>query len=197
MIAERGFDDTRISDVAERAGVSPALVVYYFKTRERLLTETVRLGEESWYAAVDERLRVHDSAIDRLTEIVALTCFADDISGVPEPWSLWLDLWAQSVHNPTVSSVRQEFDSRWRTTLREIVFEGQRSGEFREIDAEEFALAFSALLDGFAVQFALQDPDVEPDRAFRLSMTFASEHLGFALEAAASGAKRQAKVGDR
>jgi AcrR family transcriptional regulator len=30
VIVERGFAETRISDVAERAGVSPALVIYYF-----------------------------------------------------------------------------------------------------------------------------------------------------------------------
>src|SRR5215467_15025855 len=31
VISERGFADTRIADVAERAGTSPALVIYYFK----------------------------------------------------------------------------------------------------------------------------------------------------------------------
>jgi AcrR family transcriptional regulator len=30
VIAVRGFADTRIADVAERAGTSPALVIYYF-----------------------------------------------------------------------------------------------------------------------------------------------------------------------
>ena len=43
VIAERGFPDTRIADVAERVGVSPALVIYYFKTKDHLLTEAMRL----------------------------------------------------------------------------------------------------------------------------------------------------------
>src|ERR1700692_730561 len=36
VIIERGYPDTRVTDVAERAGTSPALVIYYFKTRDQL-----------------------------------------------------------------------------------------------------------------------------------------------------------------
>ena len=50
VIVERGYADTRIADVAERTGTSPALVIYYFKTRDQLLTEAIRYSEDSWYA---------------------------------------------------------------------------------------------------------------------------------------------------
>ncbi len=33
VIAGRGFADTWIADVAERAGTSPALVIYYFASK--------------------------------------------------------------------------------------------------------------------------------------------------------------------
>ena len=48
---ERGYPDTRIADVAERAGTSPALVIYYFKTKDQLLTEAIRYAEDTWYEA--------------------------------------------------------------------------------------------------------------------------------------------------
>ena len=35
-----------------------------------------------------------------------------------------------------------------------------------ELDATEFAITLSALLDGFAIQIALDDPVVDPQRAF-------------------------------
>ena len=41
VIGERGLCDTRIADVARRAGLSPALVVYYFGSKEKLLTEAL------------------------------------------------------------------------------------------------------------------------------------------------------------
>ncbi len=177
VIAERGFDSTRLADVAERAGVSPALVVYYFKTKDTVLTEAIRLGERSWYEAVDRRLQDRERADDRLEDLVAMTFFSDDVSG--EPWSLWLDLWAQSVHHHEVGEVRHEFDAQWRAKIRDLVVDGQRRGEFCKADPDDFAVALSALLDGFAVQIALEDSEVSADRAFSLTMAFAAEHLGF------------------
>ena len=56
VIVERGYADTRIADVAERSGTSPALVIYYFKTRDQLLTEAIRYSEDSWYAEGLRRL---------------------------------------------------------------------------------------------------------------------------------------------
>ena len=51
LICERGFSETRISDVAKRAGVSSALVIYYFGTRDRLLVDALRFSEEAFYEA--------------------------------------------------------------------------------------------------------------------------------------------------
>jgi AcrR family transcriptional regulator len=177
VIAARGFNASRLADVAEQAGVSPALVVYYFKTKDTVLTEAIRLGERSWYEAVDRRLQDRERAVDRLEEVVAMTCFAED--GLGEPWSLWLDLWAQSVHHRDVGAVRHEFDAQWRQTIRDLVADGQRRGEFRKADPDDFAVALSALLDGFAIQIALEDSEVGAERAFGLTMAFAAEHLGF------------------
>src|ERR1035441_10867775 len=56
VIVERGYADTRIADVAERTGTSPALVIYYFKTRDQLLTEAIRYSEDSWYAEGQRRI---------------------------------------------------------------------------------------------------------------------------------------------
>jgi AcrR family transcriptional regulator len=41
LIAERGFSDTRIADVAKRVGASPALVIYYVATPDTLLPEAL------------------------------------------------------------------------------------------------------------------------------------------------------------
>src|SRR5580658_9186462 len=76
VLVERGFPDTRIADVAERAEVSPALVIYYFKTKDRLLTEAMRYAEDLWYEEGARRLARLDSAAQRLEEIVAMSCLA-------------------------------------------------------------------------------------------------------------------------
>ncbi|HEV2240760.1 MAG TPA: TetR family transcriptional regulator, partial [Streptosporangiaceae bacterium] len=82
VIAERGYADTRIADVAERTGISPALVIYYFKTKDQLLTEAIRYSEDAWYADGQRRLAALPTAAARVEEIVAMSCLPE---ADPEP----------------------------------------------------------------------------------------------------------------
>jgi len=180
VIVERGFPETRITDVAERAGASPALVVYYFKTKSNLLVEALRYGEDLFYDAGSRRTAALESARQRLAEIVRMSCNpGDDDGGSAESRVLWLDLWAQSVRHPEVARVREEFDERWRRTIATVVADGQRTGEFADVVPEDFALSFTALLDGLGVQVALRDSVITGERAFALCMDYAGQQLGF------------------
>ena len=108
-----------------------------------------------------------------------MTCLPGTDPGERGEWRLWLDLWALSPRSPGVASVRHEFDQRWRQAIRDIVVAGQEAGEFTAVNADDFALMLSALLDGMAVQIALEDPDIPPIRAYDLALAFAAGQLGF------------------
>ena len=188
VIVSRGYADTRIADVAEHAGTSPALVIYYFKTRDQLLTEALRYSEDAWYAAGTQRLAAIPTAVGRLTELIAMTCLPDTDPASRGEWLLWLDLWALSPRNAGVAAVRRKFDERWRQTIATTVLAGQEAGEFdASVDAGSFAVTLSALLDGMAVQIALEDQDVPPSHAYDLAMRFAAGQLGFSLDAPRGG----------
>jgi AcrR family transcriptional regulator len=182
VISERGYADTRIADVAERAGISPALVIYYFKTKDQLLTEAIRYYEDSWYAVGQERMARLPSARARIEEIVAMNTLPE---ADPEPgssWQLWLDFWAQAARNTQVASVRRKSDERWRDEISAVVLAGQEAGEFADVDSTGFAICLSALLDGLTVQIALEDPSVDPVGAFELCMQFVADRLGFSWQ---------------
>jgi AcrR family transcriptional regulator len=179
VILERGYAETRIADVAERTGTSPALVIYYFKTRDQLLTEAIRYSEDSWYAEYVRRMAEIPTAAGRLSELIAMNCLPGTD---PEPgsyWLLWLDLWSFSPRSPGVAAVRQKSDERWRDAIRSIVLAGLEAGEFAPVDADDFTIMLAGLLDGLAVQIALEDPEVPPQRAYELAMRFAAGQLGF------------------
>src|ERR1700759_630996 len=138
VIVERGYADTRIADVAERAGTSPALVIYYFKTHDQLPTEAIRYSEDTWYAEYLRRLEKIPTAAGRLTELIGMNCLPGTD---PEPhsyWLRWLDLWALSPRNPGVPAGREKSDERWREAIRSIVLAGQDAGEFSPVDADDF-----------------------------------------------------------
>lgn len=180
VIIERGYADSRVADVAGRAGISPALIIYYFKTKDQLLAAAIRFAEDLWYEAGIRRMAEIPTAAGRLEEIIALSCLSDADTESPASWVLWLDLWAQAFRHPEVAATRQQYDERWRQMIYSLVAEGQQAGEFGPVDPANFAVLLSAVLDGLALQVVLGDPSVDEARAFELSMIFAAGQLGFA-----------------
>src|SRR5215467_7045036 len=179
VISERGFADTRIADIAERIGISPALVIYYFKTKDQLLTEAVRHYEDVWYDECTQRLDKLPTAAGRLEELVGMMLLPDRDVEPDENNKLWLDFWAQAARNPDVASTRRKSDERWRAVIASVVHAGQEAGEFAATDPAPFAVFVSALLDGLAIQIALDDPVVDPASAYELCMRYIADRLGF------------------
>jgi AcrR family transcriptional regulator len=180
VICERGFGDTRIADVAKRAGTSSALVIYYFGTRDRLLVDALRFSEESFYEATSAMLEEISSVSDRLSTIVDWCCVPRLDGEVVGAWGLWLDLWATAFRHGEVADARVELDRRWRDLIEQVVRDGQEAGEVGEVDVRRFALTFSLLLDGLSTQVALEDPEIPPDLAYDIAMEYAEEQLALA-----------------
>ena len=183
VIAEKGLCDTGIKDVADQAGTSPALVIYYFGKKDILLAEALSFADERFYAQTARAVAEMTSARDRLVELVR-SCSVGEAEDDFDEWVLWLDLWARAPRDPDVARDRAAMDRRWRTTIGEIVREGQASGEFSPLDADAFALRLAALIDGLAILVVLKDPDVTRERMFDLCMQTCAGELGFSWTAA-------------
>jgi AcrR family transcriptional regulator len=187
LICERGFGDTRIADVAKRAGVSSALVIYYFGTRDRLLVDALRYSEDSGYEAAEKMLAEIPSLHERLSFLVKWICVPEADNEIAGAWGLWFDLWAQAFRHDEVKAGRVELDARWRKMIVDAV----KSAELdTDVDIRMFALEFSALLDGLSIQVALEDPEVDSSVAYDIAMRFAERELNLPAEKAPSVKKR-------
>jgi AcrR family transcriptional regulator len=173
LICERGFGDTRIADVAKRAGVSSALVIYYFGTRDRLLVDALRYSEESFYEAAEQMLAEVASLRERLSLLIQWTCVPEGTGEIPGAWGLWFDLWAQAFRHDEIKAGRAELDARWR----KMIIDALDSSDMSAKDKRMFALEFAALLDGLSIQVALDDPEVDSDLAYDIAMRFAEREL--------------------
>ena len=192
LISERGFGETRIADVAKRAGTSSGLVIYYFGTRDRLLVDALRFSEEAYYDTASTLLDEESDFRKRLSMLVGWSCVPSLPGEVSGSWGLWLDLWATALRHPEVREARVELDGRWRDLLERIVLEGQKSGAVTtDVDARQFALSFTVVLDGLSTQVALDDPEITSDVAYDIGMEYAEQRLGL------TPSKRRAKKAKR
>ena len=161
-LRERGFSETRVADIADRAGMSPGHVMYYFDSKEALLLEALRHTEEGSFYAEMEEVGDASGAWYRLRRWIdrSIPRAAGD-----EQWSLWLELWARAVHDPRIATMLQERDDRWTSTLRAILADGIQSGSFSCDEPEAFVDRLSALITGWAIPITAGSPNVDRDAA--------------------------------
>ena len=185
VITERGLADTRISDVAEAAGVSTGLILYYFDSKDRLLSEALTYANDQFFLRMSREIRRIPSAKDQLRHLIDLSVpgYQPEYGKLDE-WALWIEVWVRALRDPQMAKDREVLDQRWRQSIAEIVRAGQASGEFGPGDAEEIALRLGSLIDGLAIQVIMNDSQVSPERMHRACMEVAASLIGFELEPA-------------
>ena len=194
LICERGFSETRISDVAKRAGVSSALVIYYFGTRDRLLVDALRFSEEAFYEAAEAMLAEVASVRERISLLIDWTCIPSRDGEIPGAWGLWFDLWVQAFRHEEVKAGRVERDARWRRMIVDAIESDDLHGK---VDPSMFALEFAALLDGLSIQVALDDPEVNSKVAYDIAMRFAERELNLPVAVRRTRAKAHSAARSR
>jgi AcrR family transcriptional regulator len=176
-IIEHGLHGTRVADVAERAGVSPGLVAYYFPTKDSMLAEALIHQDHLFYERLEVQLEGEGSARQRLETMIEIAC--PPAGGAKASWALWLELWSAARLDPALATTRRRLDANWRRALVDVIRRGQKTKEFTGGDPQEVAVRLAALIDGLALQVALGDPAVSPRRMRAICLEAAGAELGF------------------
>jgi AcrR family transcriptional regulator len=161
VVRTRGFAGARVSDIAEAAGTSQGLVLYHFHSLAGELDAALNLLEDEFYDDLARDLQEQVGPVERLRHMADLGAGLGPAVG---DWRLWLELWVRALHDPDARETRESLDRRWRTALREVIEEGVAAGEFAPSDADAAAIRLASLMDGLAIQLALEDPDMTPER---------------------------------
>jgi AcrR family transcriptional regulator len=176
VLYDRGLFETRIADIAERAGTSSPTILYYFESKDRLLEEAVDQTDRDFYARLSEGQAQREGAVDKLVHLIEETSLGP---GGLNDWTLWMEMWVRARREPGVRDTYFNLDRRQRQLIADIVREGQHDGQFDpDADPDDFALALSGLMDGLGVQVTLGQPDVSAERMVERCLALASSELG-------------------
>jgi AcrR family transcriptional regulator len=149
VIAERGCDGMRMGDVARAAGVSSALVHYYFDTRSELLRRAFLYADEQVDAFVHGAVAGCDTPRERL-ETAVLSYLVDD-AAVEQSWRIWSEMLRAALYEP---SLRPDVEQSYRSWVEEVAGHVRDSAQ-ASVDDEAIALRLCALVDGLAQQALL------------------------------------------
>ncbi|MGW6731760.1 TetR/AcrR family transcriptional regulator [Streptomyces sp. NPDC055013] len=179
QIEARGVAAVRIADVAAALGVSNALVLYHFATKEKLVAAAFTYAAQGDLARLRRVLGRRTTALRRLR--AAVRWYAP--TGQAKGWRLWIEGWAAALREPALQEVTRDLDRQWKAAIAEVIAEGVAADEFRCPDPMGAALRLTALLDGLAVQMTSYRGAVSRARAQEWVDEALARELGLEREA--------------
>jgi TetR/AcrR family transcriptional regulator, fatty acid metabolism regulator protein len=144
VFARQGFHSTRVSDIADEAGVAYGLVYHYFRSKDEVLNE---LFSERWsllLAAIEETDRSEEAPRAKLEAVAAF--IVDSYRHDPELMKVIIvevTRAANSFGRTHLPEIRRAYDS-----IAKIVAEGQEAGAFRrDIDPIFASMSFYGAIE--------------------------------------------------
>lgn len=174
-VAERGLDGLTMAGLGREVGMSSGHLLYYFRTKDELLLQTLEWSEGRLGAERGALLSRRAPVRERLDAYVGL--YVPD--GPRDPhWTLWLEVWNRSQNAGDDARARQAaIEGAWHRDLVALLAEGVSRGELRAVDPDRSATRLRALLDGFSVHVAVGLPGTGRAQALAHVREFVEETL--------------------
>jgi AcrR family transcriptional regulator len=154
VVAKSGAHGLRMNHVAREAGVSNALLHYYFETRAELLARAFAYAEDRVYAHAEVELGGLGTAAEQLRRFLHL--YVEDDVVFQENWVLWNEMWSSSLFDPDMRPAIEETYRRWIAFIVELVEQGRSDGSIPAgVDPEEAGARLAAVVDGIGSQLLL------------------------------------------
>jgi AcrR family transcriptional regulator len=148
LIAEAGWSGFSTRDIAARAGVTQAVVMYHWRSKDELVTEAALAATRASLAPVTEALSAAPTARAGLQGAVGLI---DAVRHQPELTALLFETMLQAGRDVTVREALGAMLREFRAQLAEML---ERDG----VDApEDVAAALAAGLDGLLLHAVVDE----------------------------------------
>ena len=157
-VAEKGFSDVTLEDIAVRAGVSKGVTLYHFDSKDDLFRELFGWLIDSIHARMREAVARADDPVSKVRALVAII--------FPSPgknrafFRSYMDFCGLAARRESFREIGERFYAGCLEIDRGIVEEGLRRGVFVPRDPAEAAGTMRALFDGLMMRWLTEkDPE--------------------------------------
>ena len=179
--ATNGLPTTRISDIAGEAGVSAAVVRYYYKTKDDILLAALQWAMEQTFARVDELRATTTSHTQRLRGILEMSMPSE--GRLHDEILLWLEVYVRIRSHPELLPACVAISDYWLSTVREAIEDGEKAGAFHpDASSGQLAQWLVALADGLSYRSVVGYTGMNVPHVTDVLLDFAARHLGLTLK---------------
>ncbi|MEX3007578.1 TetR family transcriptional regulator C-terminal domain-containing protein [Hoeflea sp. TYP-13] len=166
-IVANGLAKTTLATVANEAGLSQGVAVFYFKTKDGLLAETLRTQysryQDNWMRELNE---ANSDPASRLIALIRAD-FAPAVCN-PETLSIWFAFWGELRFQPHYAEISREFDQKRGAAIQEICAELMPGAS--EAEVEMTATSIDSLTDGLWQKLYIWPETLDLDSALDVTI---------------------------
>jgi AcrR family transcriptional regulator len=166
LFTERGFAGTPTSLISKKAGVATGTLFFYFRTKEDLIDTLYRRVKSEAAQAMCPGLDKEKAAKDKLRRLGKNAAGW----GIQNPAKL--KFMEQFAHSPFVSTSAHEEGMSHFLFLEDLVRQGIRDGEIRDIEPSRLFCMMASALTGLIAHASSVDNTVERDAIIEDGLDF-------------------------
>ena len=151
VIAREGADGLRMGTVAREAGVSSALLHYYFDTRADLLMQAFEHADVKADEAAEQAIADVPSGLGKLQRLLLIYAGADTV--FRDDWVLWVEMWRSSIFDERLAESVRRSSAGWIEQIQGLIEQARDEGTVRaDINVEDVTQRLAAVVDGLGLQ---------------------------------------------
>jgi len=170
-IARKGMGSTTLGDVASEAGLSQGIVNLHFKSKDNLLTETLRALANEYREKFDKALNSSaPQPVDKLLAIVEHD-FRPSICN-QRKLAIWFAFWGEVKSRPTYRRLCDEWDRYYDSVVAGLCSEIIADGNYKSIDAPVVANALASMTNGLWLSCLISPQSWDRSEALETIMSY-------------------------
>lgn len=175
VFSRKGFQQARMDDIAEESQLSKGALYWYFKSKDEII---IAILDRLFQHEFKDLEKLRDEPLSASESLWIFTeRVIQDMKRMLGMIPIAYEFVALASRSKVVQEAIRRYFNRYLTILVPIIERGIASGEFRELDATEAALAAGAICEGTVLLWVYDRTLVEPERHIRSGIRLLLEGL--------------------
>jgi AcrR family transcriptional regulator len=151
MLSQKGLNQLALQDVANEAGVSKALLLYHFGSKENLILLTMQWALARVTARIAAGIAMKPCA--RAQFLAVINAIFTGAEATRDFYLVFCELVTYAARSDRFGAVHDTFNTTINRLYTDIIRLGVEQGEFRIADPEEASLVVHGMMDGLLSQW--------------------------------------------
>ncbi len=153
VVAQKGYYEFTIRDIAREAGLSTGLVHYYFKNKKDLLLNLLKEINRNMLVILNRNISKADDPREKLN--IFMTQAFDLVKNEKDYFYIVIDFWTQVNKSERMKLANSKLFKSYRDEITKILQEGIAKGFFTKMDVDYTAAVIISIIQGLIIQYVI------------------------------------------